>query len=150
MGTLQRQIVMTAGQYLPDYVPKSPPPPPPPIDYIGSLKNHALLLAPPGVGKTQFIQNLTLELLRKRPRPSIIIINSQGKLLERIQRINIFAPGQPLSENVVIIDPEDEVAPAINMFALPKDRMKSYSWKDKRAAPCSDPGTSGIYVFLSR
>ena len=122
---------MTAGEYLPDYTPRPPPPPPPPIDYIGSLKKHALLLAPPGVGKTQFIQNLTLELLRKRPQPSIIIINSQGKLLERMQRIALFAPGQPLSDHVVIINPEDKVAPAINMFALPKDRMKSYSDEDK-------------------
>ena len=115
-------------QYRP---PSSPPPPPPPVDYISSLKKHALLLAPPGVGKTQFIQNLTLELLGKRPQPTIIIINPQGILLERIQRLAIFAPGQPLSDRVVIIDPEDEVAPAINMFALPKERMKSYSWKDK-------------------
>ena len=81
---------MTAGEYLPDYTPRPPPPPPPPIDYIGSLKKHALLLAPPGVGKTQFIQNLTLELLRKRPQPSIIIINSQGKLLERMRRIALL------------------------------------------------------------
>jgi clan AA aspartic protease (TIGR02281 family) len=120
-----------ASDRIPPYTPKPPPPPPPPPDYIGSLKKHALLLAPPGVGKTQFIQNLTLELLRKRPQPTVIIINSQGKLLERIQRLAIFAPGQPLSDRVVIIDPEDEIAPAINMFALPKERMRSYSWKDK-------------------
>ena len=113
---------------LPAYHPREPKQPPPPIDFTKSLGQHALLLAPPGIGKTQFIQSLALKLLEEEHPPSLIILNSQGKMLKNIERLALFAPGQPLSDRLVIIDPEDDQAPALNMFALPTERLSSYSW----------------------
>src|ERR1700730_17429498 len=91
------------------------------------LGEHALLLASTGWGKSQFIQHLTVHLLSQPDPPSLIIFNSQGTMLEKIQRLSIFAPGHPISDRLVLIDPEHEDPPALNMFALPTERTKIYS-----------------------
>jgi hypothetical protein len=98
-----------------------------PFDFTDKLGEHALLLAATGWGKSQFIQHLTMHLLSQPDPPSLIILNSQGTMLEKIQRLAIFAQGQPLSERLVLIDPEHKEPPALNMFALPTERTKNYS-----------------------
>ncbi len=116
-----------------------------PFDFVDKLGEHAMLLAATGWGKSQFIQSLTMRLLSEPDPPSIIILNPQGSMLEKIQRLSIFAPGQPLSDRLVIIDPEDENPPALNMFALPTKRTKNYSRNIREQL---EVGTIETFVYL--
>jgi hypothetical protein len=48
--------------------------------------------------------------------------------LQKIQRLALFAPGNPLANRIVIIDPEDvEHPPALNMFDTNPARLGGYS-----------------------
>ena len=88
---------------------------------------HAHLLGGSGHGKTQFLQHLIMGDLGAERPPSLIIVDSQGDMLRKIERLGIFAPGQPLADRVLIIDPEDDWAPALNMFDVKTARLASYS-----------------------
>jgi hypothetical protein len=116
-----------------------------PFSFTDMLKEHGLLLAPPGWGKSQIIQSLTYHLAQQSDPPTIIILNSQGSMLDRIQRLAVFAPGEPLSDRLVIIDPEDDLPPALNMFSMPTERMKSYSRNDREQI---EAGTIETFEYL--
>jgi hypothetical protein len=77
---------------------------------------HTHIVAGTGHGKTQFLQSLILGDLQQPDPPALIIIDSQGEMLEKIQKLSLFAQ-PPLSERIVIVNPEDERPPALNMFA---------------------------------
>src|SRR5262249_2544815 len=56
------------------------------------------------------------------------IVDSQGEMLRKIQQLAVFAPGKPLSDRLIIIDPEDvDHPPALNMFDLRAPRLGAYS-----------------------
>jgi hypothetical protein len=81
-----------------------------------------------GHGKTQLLQRLILNDLECEQPPSLIIVDSQGEMLRKIQRLALFAPGSPLANRIVIIDPEDvEHPPALNMFDTNPARLGDYS-----------------------
>lgn len=103
-----------------------------------SRMEHGYILAGSGHGKTQLMQNfIMLDLAAaKKEKRSIVVIDSQGDLISKIARIELFNPaykGTPedlhgiLSDRIVIIDPNDVDYPsAINMFAMNETRMASY------------------------
>lgn len=88
---------------------------------------HAHLLGGSGHGKTQFLQHLIMGDLGAEHPPSLIIVDSQGDMLRKIERLAVFAPGQPLADRLLIIDPEDDWAPALNMFDTKTARLDAYS-----------------------
>ena len=54
--------------------------------------------------------------------PALIIVDSQGDMLDKIQRLEIFARDP---DRLVIIDPEHD--PSLNMFDMATDRLADYS-----------------------
>lgn len=90
---------------------------------------HWHLLGGSGHGKTQTLSHIIMSDLQKPDPPALIIIDSQNQMLRQIQRLALFDPEQPgsLADRLIIVDPEDETPPALNMFAMNNARMAGYS-----------------------
>lgn len=80
-----------------------------------------------GSGKSQLIEYFVLSLLKTPDPPSLVIIDSQGTMLERIGRLQLFAAGGRLADRLAWIDPRERDAVALNAFARKSDRMGRYS-----------------------
>lgn len=90
---------------------------------------HWHLLGGSGHGKTQTLSHVIMADLQKPDPPALIIIDSQNQLLRQIQRLALFDPDDPhsLSKRLIIVDPEDDAPPALNMFAVNSERIGRYS-----------------------
>lgn len=92
---------------------------------------HTHIVAGTGHGKTQTLQHLIAGDLSRDPAntPGLVIIDSQGDLIDKIQHIALFdSHGGALSERIVIIDPTDiEHPPALGLFDLNLARVRGYS-----------------------
>lgn len=91
---------------------------------------HSHILGGTGHGKTQFIQKWIVKDIEMamQERRSIVVIDSQGDLINKIARLDYFNPVHgELKDKLVIIDPTDVQFPAaINMFAMDEERLTSY------------------------
>ena len=74
------------------------------------------IFAPSGHGKTQLLQNIVSQFLAAPDPPAMVIMDSQGDMLGKIERLACFAG--PLRERLVILDPEDDAPPALNFFDI--------------------------------
>ena len=91
---------------------------------------HHHIVAGSGHGKSQTLQYLIAEDLEAvaRGERSIVVIDSQGDLIRNISQLAEFAPGGPLHNRVVIIDPTDVEYPvSLNLFDVGIDRLKGYA-----------------------
>ena len=88
-----------------------------------SRMEHWHLVAGSGHGKTQTLQHVIMGDLQADPPPSLIIIDSQGDMLKKIERLALFED----SDRLIVIDPEDDLSPALNMFDVKTARLESYS-----------------------
>ncbi len=98
---------------------------------------HALILGGSGHGKTQLLQTLILHDLQQEgaASPGVIVIDSQGDLIETLARLPIFDPDaeHSLSDRLVLIDPADiEFPVALNLFAFDQARLGEYSRADRQ------------------
>lgn len=86
---------------------------------------HTHICAGSGWGKTQYLQHLIVELLDHPDPPSLVVLDSQGDMLDKLARLAAFAPGRGrLAGRLVVIDPRDIThPPALNLFALRRDRL---------------------------
>ena len=108
---------------------------------------HTHVVGGSGHGKTQLLQRLIINDLQREKPPALIIVDSQGDMLRKIERLDLFASGNPLSDRIVIIDPEDvEFPPALNMFDLKAARLGAYSQMIKEQIEASTIETFN-YVF---
>lgn len=108
---------------------------------------HTHVVGGSGHGKTQLLQRLIINDLQREKPPALVILDSQGDMLRKIQHLDLFATGKPLSERIVIIDPEDvEYPPALNMFDLKAARLGDYSQMVKEQIEASTIETFN-YVF---
>jgi hypothetical protein len=88
---------------------------------------HTHVIGGSGHGKTQLLQHLIYRDLTREEPPALIVIDSQGDILRKIQRLELFTH-EPLADRLVIIDPEDvEHPPALNMFDMTNARLAGYS-----------------------
>jgi Type IV secretion-system coupling protein DNA-binding domain len=88
---------------------------------------HMHVIGGSGHGKTQLLQHLIFHDLSRDEPPALIVIDSQGDMLRKIERLDLFAR-EPLADRLVIIDPEDvEHPPALNMFDMSNARLAGYS-----------------------
>lgn len=91
---------------------------------------HHHIVAGSGHGKTQTLQYLIahdLEAVAEGKR-SVVVLDSQGDLIRTISSLKCFAPGEPLHERVVIIDPSDiEYPVSLNLFDVGMDRLAGYA-----------------------
>lgn len=90
---------------------------------------HTHIVAGSGHGKTQTLQRLILDDLSLPDPPSLVIVDSQGEMLERIARLAVFDPDHGrLRDRLVIIDPRDVMhPPALNLFAVSRGRHRTYN-----------------------
>lgn len=89
---------------------------------------HTHIVAGSGHGKTQTLQHLIVSDLTRPDPPGLVIIDSQGDMLEKLSRLSLFEPGHgALASRLVVIDPRDVLhPPALNMFDVNFDRMGRY------------------------
>ena len=83
---------------------------------------HWHLLGSSGWGKSQTLQHIIMHDLLDPDPPALVIIDSQGDMLAKIQRLEIFARDP---DRLVIIDPEHN--PSLNIFDMTTDRFADYS-----------------------
>ena len=91
---------------------------------------HHHIVAGSGHGKTQTLQHLIasdLEAVAYGER-SVVVLDSQGDLINNISNLAAFAPGGPLADRLVIIDPTDiEYPVSLNLFDVGQDRLGTYA-----------------------
>lgn len=91
---------------------------------------HHHIVAGSGHGKTQTLQYLIandLDAVADGNR-TVIVLDSQGDLIRTIASLEAFAPGQPLHDRVVIIDPSDVEWPvSLNLFDVGMERLSGYA-----------------------
>ncbi len=91
---------------------------------------HHHIVAGSGHGKTQTLQYLVgcdLEAVAAGKR-SVIVLDSQGDLIETIAGLAVFAPGGALHDRIVLIDPSDVEYPvSLNLFDAGLDRLTGYA-----------------------
>jgi hypothetical protein len=67
-------------------------------------------------------------------------------MLGKIQKLALFAPGEPLSDRLIIIDPEDvDFSPALNMFDTSNARLAGYSKNIKEQI---ESGVIELYNYI--
>jgi hypothetical protein len=84
---------------------------------------HQWIVGGSGHGKTQLLQRLILDDLHRDEQPALIIIDSQGDMLRKIERLQVFDD----QDRLVVIDPEEDDPPALNMFDMATQRLTGYS-----------------------
>lgn len=97
---------------------------------------HAHILGGTGHGKTQLLQRLIHADLvaAMSERRSVVVIDSQGDLIDKLKRLALFDPLEAgsLAARLVLIDPAEYAAPpALNLFAVPSERLETYGPADR-------------------
>ncbi|MDO1560109.1 type IV secretion system DNA-binding domain-containing protein [Brevundimonas sp. 2R-24] len=97
---------------------------------------HCHIVGGTGHGKTQLMQRMIhadLEAARE-DRRSVVVIDSQGDLINKLQRLALFDRWEPgsLADRLVVIDPADiEFPAALNLFDAHLDRLRDYRPVDR-------------------
>lgn len=84
------------------------------------LYRHTWILGLPGTGKTQLIQAQVLSLIPRveKNKGSIVVMDGHRDLIETISNLQIFAPGEPLHDKLVVLEPNLNFPLALNIFSL--------------------------------
>jgi hypothetical protein len=94
--------------------------------------SHMHVVGGSNAGKTQLLQNLILHDLMSEEPPSLVVVDSQGDLIDKLLHLDLFAPGSPLGERLTFITPRDiKHPPALNVFALNRARFDQYDEEQK-------------------
>jgi len=105
---------------------------------------HMHIVGGSGHGKTQLLQRLILNDLERDDPPALIVIDSQGDMLRKIERLAPFA--DRLADRLIIIDPEDvDYPPALNMFDTTNSRLAAYSRTHKEQI---EAGVIELYNYI--
>lgn len=97
---------------------------------------HCHIIGGTGHGKTQLMQRMIygdLQAAQKEKR-SVVVIDSQGDLINRLVHLGLFAPDaeDSLAERLVVIDPADVEFPAsLNLFDAHLNRLADYTAVDR-------------------
>ena len=83
---------------------------------------HWHLIGSSGWGKSQTLQHILMHDLTEPDPPALIVIDSQGDMLAKLQRLELFARDP---DRLIIIDPEHN--PSLNMFDVATARRADYS-----------------------
>jgi hypothetical protein len=98
--------------------------------------SHMHVVGGSGAGKTQLLQNLILHDLDSPDPPSLVIIDSQGDLIDKLLHLERLSPtGNDFNRGnrrVTLITPRDiQHPPALNVFALNRARLGEYDEEQK-------------------
>lgn len=97
---------------------------------------HAHIVGGTGHGKTQLMQRMIHADLvaAKEDGRSVVVIDSQGDLISKLVRLDLFDPNTPgsLADRLVLIDPSDvEFPAALNLFDAHLERVREYRPLDR-------------------
>ena len=97
---------------------------------------HCHIVGGTGHGKTQLLQTMIHADLKSAQSDdrSVIVIDSQGDLIGKLTRLELFAPDAPqsLADRLVIVDPSDvEYPAALNLFDAHLKRLDQYRPADR-------------------
>lgn len=97
---------------------------------------HAHIIGGTGHGKTQLLQRMIHAdlIAAQREKRSVVVIDSQGDLINKLTRLALFDPDDPcsLADRLVLIDPADvEFPAALNLFDAHLDRLRTYRPVDR-------------------
>lgn len=97
---------------------------------------HCHIVGGTGHGKTQLMQKMIhADLVASQSDGrSVIVIDSQGDLINKLTRLELFAPDAPdsLADRLVVIDPADvEFPAALNLFDAHLARVQGYLAADR-------------------
>ena len=99
------------------------------VDIPDELRfSHHWIVAGTGAGKTTALQYLLTRDLRRaiRGECSIVVIDSQHQLIDRLASLKLFAPRQPLDGKLCLLDAADVEWPiAVNLFDMKMERLAS-------------------------
>lgn len=85
---------------------------------------HTAIVAGTGHGKTQLLQAMILHDLQQADPPAMVVLDSTGQMVRAIQRLAVFS--DRLKDRLIIIDPESDPVPALNMFDVSNPRLQDY------------------------
>jgi hypothetical protein len=99
-----------------------------PFSFTSSRTSHMHVVGGSGSGKTQLLQNLILSDLKAPDPPAMVIVDSQGDLIDKLSHLALFESDRgPLARKLVIISPRDIAhPPAINIFDVNQKRFDKY------------------------
>lgn len=84
--------------------------------------SHTHVVGGSGAGKTSLIERLILHDLQSDDPPTIVVIDPHSDLIRRLLQADLG-----VEDRIILIDPRDiDHPPALNIFALNKDRLDSY------------------------
>lgn len=84
--------------------------------------SHTHVVGGSGAGKTSLIERLILYDLQSDDPPTIVVIDPHSDLIRRLLHADLG-----IEDRIILVDPRDiEHPPALNIFALNKDRLDSY------------------------
>jgi len=89
------------------------------------MMEHCVIVAGSGHGKTQTLGAMIARFLEQDEPPALVVLDSTGSLVKKIQQLALF--NDRLNDRIVIIDPEHEPSPSLNMFDISNPRMDGYS-----------------------
>lgn len=91
--------------------------------------SHMHVLGGSGAGKTTLLQNLILNDLKSEDPPSLVIVDSQGDLIDKLSHLALFDPDYgELADRLILISPKDiDYPPALNIFDVNQERLAQYS-----------------------
>lgn len=97
---------------------------------------HCHIVGGTGHGKTQLMQRMIHAdlMASQRERRSVVVIDSQGDLINKLVRLALFDPDAPdsLADRLVLIDPADiEFPAALNLFDAHLERLRGYRAVDR-------------------
>ena len=90
--------------------------------------SHMHVLGGSGAGKTTLLQNLILHDLQAEDPPSLVIVDSQGDLINKLSHLQVFSPDDgALYHKLLIVSPKDiKFPPALNIFDVNRERLCRY------------------------
>ena len=100
---------------------------------------HCHVIGGTGHGKTQLLQRMIVADLEAAlvDGRSIVVIDSQGDLIQKILRLGLFEPEAAggLADRLILVDPADvEFPPSLNLFDVHTDRLADYRPADRERA----------------
>lgn len=110
---------------------------------------HSMIVGGSGHGKTQLLQLLIKQDLEKAVEDgrSVIVIDSQGDLIDNIVHMPLFKQGGPLADRLLLVDPWDaaEWPVCLNMFDINRERLAQYKPIEQEMIL---NGTIDLYSYL--
>ena len=90
--------------------------------------SHMHVLGGSGAGKTTLLQNLILNDLKSEDPPALVVVDSQGDLINKLSHLALFDPEYgALASRLVLITPKDtRNPPALNIFDVNRERLGQY------------------------